>query len=80
MVCLLVVSVLTMMVSELWTRALPVQDSLSVSGAGLCCGVGQQILEVSYVGWKWVRTHTGEQSPDGLILTNPGHGDWSATR
>lgn len=78
------VSVLTMMISELRTRALPVQDSLSVSGAvsgaGLCCGVGQQILEVSYVGWKWVRTHTGEQSPDGLILTNPGHGDWSATK
>ena len=79
-VCFSVFSVLTMMISELRTRALPVQDPLSVSGAGLCCVVGQQILEVSYVGWKWVRTHTGEQSPDGLILTNPGHGDWSATR
>ena len=60
-----------MMISELRTRALPVQDSLSVSGAGLCCGVGQQILEVSYVGWKWVRIRPGEQSPDGLILPQP---------
>ena len=75
-----VFSVLTMMISELRTRALPVQDPLSASGAGLRYVLGQQILEVSYVGWKWMRTHTGEQSPDGLILTNPGHGDWSATR
>lgn len=69
-----------MMVSELWTRVLPVQDPLSASGTGLRYVVGQQILKVSYVGWKWGRTHLGEKSPDGLILTNPGHGDWSATR
>lgn len=44
------ISVLTMMVSEPWTRALLVQDPLSASGPGLRYVVGQQILEVSYVG------------------------------
>ena len=64
-------SVLKMVVSELRTMVLPVQGPLSASGAGLCCVVGQKIPEVSYVVWTWVRTHTGEQSPDGLILTQP---------
>ena len=44
-VCFLVVSVLTMMVSELWPRVLPVQGSLSVSGAGLRYVAGQKIPE-----------------------------------
>jgi len=33
--------------------------------------VGQKIPEASYAGWTWVRAHTGEQPPDGLILTQP---------
>ena len=78
--CFSMASVLKMVISEPRTRVLPVQDPLSASGAGLRYVVGQQILEVSCVGWKWVRTHTGEQSPVGLILTNPCHGDWLATR
>jgi len=40
-----VVSVLTMMVSELWTRVLPVQDPLSASGTGLRYVAGQKIPE-----------------------------------
>ena len=49
-VCSSMASALTMMVSELWVRVLPVQDPLSASGIGLRYVVGQQILEVSYVG------------------------------
>lgn len=77
--CFSMASVLKMVISEPRTRILPVQDPLSASGAGLRYVVGQQILEVSCVGWKWVRTHTGEQSPVGLILTNPCHGDRNAS-
>ena len=44
-VCFSVFSVLTMMISELRTRALPVQDPLSASGAGLRYVAGQKIPE-----------------------------------
>ena len=44
-VCFSVVSVLTMMISELRTRALPVQDPLSASGTGLRYVAGQKIPE-----------------------------------
>ena len=50
--CFSMASVLKMVISEPRTRVLPVQDPLSASGAGLRYVVGQQILEVSCVGWK----------------------------
>lgn len=33
--------------------------------------VGQKIPEVPYIVREWLKTHSGQQPPDGLILTQP---------
>ena len=43
----------------------------ALSGAGLRFIVGQKIPEVPYIVREWLKTHSGQQPPDGLILTQP---------
>ena len=43
----------------------------ALSGAGLRFIVGQKIPEVPYIVREWLKTHSGQQPPDGLTLTQP---------
>ena len=36
-----------------------------------CGSSGQKIPEVPYIVREWLKTHSGQQPPDGLILTQP---------